>query len=86
MFLIPIHTVYTLVVNTISSVLGKLENSSGGGSYSSNNFGISSGVSGNKMNMNSSVSSKMLHNLPPGVANMIPQYMMTGAGGNSLTG
>jgi len=30
--------------------------------------------------MNSSVSSKMLHNLPPGVANMIPQYMMTGAG------
>ena len=25
----------------------------------------------------------MLHNLPPGVANMIPQYMMTGAGGKN---
>ena len=39
-------------------------------------LGISSTVS-NKMN---TVSSNRLHNLPPGVANMIPQYMMTGAG------
>jgi hypothetical protein len=70
----------------LNSVLvsGKLENSSVGGSSSySNNFGISS--ANNKMNVNSSVSSKMLHNLPPGVANMIPQYMMTGAGaGNHI--
>jgi len=62
-----------------TTATGKLENSSVGGSSSySNNFGISS--ANNKMNVNSSVSSKMLHNLPPGVANMIPQYMMTGAG------
>lgn len=62
-----------------TTATGKLENSSVGGSSAySNNFGISS--ANNKMNVNSSVSSKMLHNLPPGVANMIPQYMMAGAG------
>jgi len=52
-----------------------------GSGYPTNNFGLASSVS-SKMSVNSSGSSKMLPNLPPGVANLIPQYMINaGAGG-----
>jgi hypothetical protein len=64
-----------------SSSGAKFDTNVTGSGYPTNNFGLASSVS-SKMSVNSSGSSKMLPNLPPGVANLIPQYMIgAGAGG-----
>ena len=57
-----------------------------GSGYPNNNFGLASSSSvSSKMSVNSNTggSSKMLPNIPPGVASMIPQYMI-GAGTGGL--
>ena len=62
----------------------KFDTSVTGSGYPTNNFGLTSSVSG-KMSVTGSGSSKMLPNLPPGVASMIPQYMIgAGAGAGEL--
>ena len=62
----------------------KFDSSVTGSGYPTNHFGLTSSVS-SKMSVNSTGSSKMMPNIPPGVASMIPQYMIgAGAGAGSL--
>ena len=65
------------------SASGKFDTSVTGSGYPTNNFGLTSSVS-SKMSVNSTGSSKMLPNMPPGVANMIPQYMIGAGAGAGL--
>lgn len=72
------HSQFPAASEAPTTTSAKFDSSVTGSGYPTNNFGLTSSVS-SKMSVNSTGSSKMMPNIPPGVASMIPQYMI-GAG------